>query len=591
MFHAIGVLVRARLLIARNSFWRGKAARKIGLLALLALLAFGAYGLYWLMSAAVRFFSSPRFLRALADAARQDPSLGLPAQITRADIQPYLDALPSQVLFLALVMLVLTSFTTVLTSLYLSGDTDMLLAAPVPMRAVFIVKFFGGLLLPYILLFGLLGPALLGYGQGLGYGAPFFATTVLVLALLPLLPAGLGALLVMLVVRVVPARRAREIVSVVGGLFGASWYILNQLAPNVAPRIANVRTLESLRRLDLPLLPSAWAGRALVAAGQGEWLTLLAYGGLFAVLSLAVFAGCLILAERLYYEGWSNMATQGGRIRRRPTTDDRRPTRASSRWSLVSGRWSFFLPSQSRAILYKDLRVFPRDLRNLQQLIFPLALAGIWTFQLLRSGATAGRGSSAEFFAFLDAVGSAGISFFVCLTISNALGGPSISREGRGFWLLRVAPISGLRLLIGKLALAYLPFPTIGTLFVVFVSVLRAGSPAELLRSLALVWLVGLGASSISLGLGAAYPKLNWENPARQTSFRAGCIAPILYLLYIVLAVAIIFGPPALAELLAPGWSLALAVLGWLLLLALTALVVWGSLTFGAARLERIEVG
>jgi ABC-2 type transport system permease protein len=586
MFHAIGVLVRARLLIARNSFWRGKAARKIGLLALLVVLAFGAYGVYWLMSAAVRFFSSPRFLRALADAARQDSSLGLPAQITRADIQPYLDALPSQVLFLALVMLVLTSFTTVLTSLYLSGDTDMLLAAPVPMRAVFIVKFFSGLLLPYILLFGLLGPALLGYGQGLGYGAPFFATTVLVLALLPLLPAGLGALLVMLVVRVVPARRAREIVSVIGGLFGASWYILNQLAPSVAPQIANVRTLESLRRLDLPLLPSAWAGRALVAAGQGEWLTLLAYGGLFAVLSLAVFAGCLILAERLYYEGWSNMATQGGRVR---TKNKEQRTKATSP-SVLSSLF-FVLPSQSRAILYKDLRVFPRDLRNLQQLIFPLALAGIWTFQLLRSGTTAGRGSGAEFFAFLDAIGSAGISFFVCLTISNALGGPSISREGRGFWLLRVAPISGLRLLIGKLALAYLPFPTIGTLFVVFISVLRAGSPAELLRSLALVWLVGLGASSISLGLGAAYPKLNWENPARQTSFRAGCIAPILYLLYIVLAVAIIFGPPALAELFAPGWSLALAVLGWLLLLALTALVVWGSLTFGASRLERVEVG
>jgi ABC-2 type transport system permease protein len=586
MFHAIGVLVRARLLIARNSFWRGKAARKIGLLALLVVLAFGAYGVYWLMSAAVRFFSSPRFLRALADAARQDPSLGLPTQITRADIQPYLDALPSQVLFLALVMLVLTSFTTVLTSLYLSGDTDMLLAAPVPMRAVFIVKFFSGLLLPYILLFGLLGPALLGYGQGLGYGAPFFATTVLVLALLPLLPAGLGALLVMLVVRVVPARRAREIVSVIGGLFGASWYILNQLAPSVAPQIANVRTLESLRRLDLPLLPSAWAGRALVAAGQGEWLTLLAYGGLFAVLSLAVFAGCLILAERLYYEGWSNMATQGGRVR---TKNKEQRTKATSP-SVLSSLF-FVLPAQSRAILYKDLRVFPRDLRNLQQLIFPLALAGIWTFQLLRSGTTAGRGSGAEFFAFLDAIGSAGISFFVCLTISNALGGPSISREGRGFWLLRVAPISGLRLLIGKLALAYLPFPTIGTLFVVFISVLRAGSPAELLRSLALVWLVGLGASSISLGLGAAYPKLNWENPARQTSFRAGCIAPILYLLYIVLAVAIIFGPPALAELFAPGWSLALAVLGWLLLLALTALVVWGSLTFGASRLERVEVG
>src|SRR5262249_40512538 len=146
-------------------------------------------------------------------------------------------------------------------------------------------------------------------------------------------------------------------------------------------------------------------------------------------------------------------------------------------------------------------------------------------------------------------------------------------------------------LLIGKLSLAYLPFPSIGTLFVVFLSILRQGSLTDLLRSLALVWLVGLGVSSILLGMGAAYPRLDWENPARQTSVRAGCLSPFLYLLYIAFALVVVFGPPMLAQLIAPDWSLALTVVGWLLLIGLTALVVWGSLAFGAARLERIELG
>src|SRR6266540_5531829 len=187
MIHAIGVLIRARLLIARNTFWRGKISRKIGVLALLALVAFGAYGLYWFMSATVGFLTSQPFFRTLELAANQDTSLGLPAHVTRADVQPYLEALPSQILFVALALLILTSFTTVLTSLYLSGDTDMLLVAPVPMRAVFVVKFFGGLIVPYVLIFFLLGPALLGYGQGMGFGAAFFVSAVVVLALLPLL--------------------------------------------------------------------------------------------------------------------------------------------------------------------------------------------------------------------------------------------------------------------------------------------------------------------------------------------------------------------------------------------------------------------
>src|SRR5947208_3344275 len=102
----------------------------------------------------------------------------------------------------------------------------MLNAIRVLVRARLLIArntFWRGLIVPYALLFFLLGPALIGYGQGMRFGAAFFVTAVLVLALLPLLPAGLGALLVMAVVRVIPARRAREIVSVIGGLFGASW--------------------------------------------------------------------------------------------------------------------------------------------------------------------------------------------------------------------------------------------------------------------------------------------------------------------------------------------------------------------------------
>ena len=228
MLNAIGVLVRTRFLIARNTFWRGKIGRKI--LVILARAGAGrsrAYGLYWLTQAIVRAADQPAISRDFWRAPRDAP--GLP-QASAVDVQPYLLALPSAVLFFALVLLVLTSFTTVLSSLYLSGDMDMLLAAPVPMRAVFVVKFFGGLLVPYLLLFFLLGPFLLGFGQGLGWGAAFFVTAVVVLLLLPLLPTGLGALLVMAVVRVIPARRAREIVGVIGGMVGVSWYIFSQFS-------------------------------------------------------------------------------------------------------------------------------------------------------------------------------------------------------------------------------------------------------------------------------------------------------------------------------------------------------------------------
>ena len=164
-----------------------------------------------------------------------------------------------------------------------------------------------------------------------------------------------------------------------------------------------------------------------------------------------------------------------------------------------------------------------------------------------------------------------------------------VSAEGRGFWLLKVAPISAWRLLLGKLTLAYLPYPTIGALFVLFLSILQHSTPAEFARALAIVLLGGLGATSIALGMGAAFPKLNWENPRQQNSIQAGCLSPLLYLAYLGLALGALLGLPLLA-LLAPDFATALTLLGWAIFLTLTGGVVWGALTFGAARLERLEI-
>ena len=585
MIHAIGVLIRTRFIIARNSFWRGKVANKIGLLLLAVGLCAAAYGLYWLSRSIVRGLTSPRFAELLARAALEGAALPPGFSV---DFRTYLLAVPSVVLFGALVILVLTSFTTVLSSLYLSGDIDMLLAAPVPMRAVFVVKFFGGLLVPYLLLFFLLGPFLVGFGQGLGFGAAYFVASIVTLLLLPLLPMGLGALLTMAVVRVIPARRAREIVGVLGGMVGIAWYIFSQFSRELAPQVSNTRMLDYLRRFDTPLAPSAWASRALIAAGEGRWGTLALYGGLFVALSALVFGACLLLAERLYYAGWSNMATQGGRVRRR-AANERRAGAASKRpWAL--GLWSWVLPAQSCAVLEKDLRVFPRDLRNLQQLIFPLVLAAIWSFRLISGGASAPDPETPAWFASLQAFTSAGISFYICLVLSGAMGGAGVSREGRGFWLLKTAPISSMRLLLGKLALAYLPYPTVGVLFTVALGVLQRSSPADVARSLALVLVAGLGVVSITVGIGAAFPKLNWENPRQQNSFRAGCLAPIAYLVYIVLGLGIVLFLPVLGQF-APEFATALVLLSWALFLALTGLVAWGALSIGAARLDLLEVG
>jgi ABC-2 type transport system permease protein len=340
-------------------------------------------------------------------------------------------------------------------------------------------------------------------------------------------------------------------------------------------------SLQALLASDFPLLPSAWAGRALVAAGTGDALSLIVFGGLFAAASLGVFFGCLLVAERLYYAGWSNMATQGGRVGRRQAAGGRRQEPQVSRSSLLVARLSAFLPAESRAILAKDLRLFGRDLRNLQQLIFPVALAGIWTFRLFTSPPNPE--VDAELPAFVRQLSdllSAGIAFFICLSISSALAGTGVSREGKAYWILKLAPVSPIRILLGKLALAYLPFPAIGTPFLALLAALRGASPALFLEQWLLLMIAGLGCAAFTMGLGAAFPKLDWENPQQQSTWQTGCLGTLFYPVYLFLVVGLVVG----------GGALGAGPLGWVLAVLLTGAICWGGTIMGTHGLDRIEV-
>jgi ABC-2 type transport system permease protein len=251
-------------------------------------------------------------------------------------------------------------------------------------------------------------------------------------------------------------------------------------------------------------------------------------------------------------------------------------------------------------VFLKDWRVFPRDMRNVQQLIFPLALAVVWIFRLLTlppqpDGVAANVQSAsmngALVINWLVDLSSIGITFFLCFTLSNAIAGPGISREGRTYWLLKLAPMSELRVLFGKLVLAYLPYPLIGTPVLVLLTVLSPTSPLTFVNHWVVLMLLGLGSTCLSLGLGAAFPRMDWDNPQQQASIVAGCLWLLLSPLYISLVLIAVFGIPALSMLPMVDQSLqaVLGMLGWLVALLLTAGVVWASLYVGEQSLQRLE--
>ncbi|NJM06827.1 hypothetical protein HC891_12540 [Candidatus Gracilibacteria bacterium] len=388
-----------------------------------------------------------------------------------------------------------------------------------------------------------------------------------------------------------PAQRAREIVGVLGGLIGVAFYLFTQLAGRLVPQFANAQNATTLLSLNSPLIPSAWAGRALVAAGEGDTPTLLLLGGAFVLLSLLTFVSCLLLAERLYYAGWANLANQGGRVRAGGRSQKSEVGSADERGALSGlARLVSFLPVPSRAILVKDLHLFRRDLRNLQQLIFPLALASIWVFQLFGSDRSIAAVDEPGWARTLSDLASTGIVFYVCVTLSGAMAGTGISREGRAMYLLKVAPVSERNLLLGKIALAYLPYPLVGTPLLLALALFAGMSIASFVGQWLLLMLVGIGATSISIGLGAWFPNLAWENPQQQTSWQAGCLSVVLLPVYLALVTGFAAGGRLLAEVVGGPFSLTLTLGGWLLAVLVATLATMGGLAFGTRGVERLEL-
>ena len=225
-----------------------------------------------------------------------------------------------------------------------------------------------------------------------------------------------------------------------------------------------------------------------------------------------------------------------------------------------------------------------RDLKNLSQLVTPLILGVIYAFMLLRSGGVppAGRGEAPDW--FMSALrnvfvyGNVGISLFVTWSLLSRLAGMGFAQEGKQYWLVKVAPVSGRTLLLAKYLVAFLPTVALGALFMIAISLVNRSSPAILLYGLAVVVLSIAGSAGLNLAFGVVGANMDWEDPRYMVRGGIGCLGALASLVYLLLSLAAFFGPPLLVTALGgpelAGQLIGLAV-GGLVSLACAILPLW----------------
>jgi ABC-2 type transport system permease protein len=372
---------------------------------------------------------------------------------------------------------------------------------------------------------------------------------------LALAAAGLSSLLVMLVVRVLPPRRAAEILGFLGATLGL---VCGQLG-NVFNTFGNDAELSGtqanslftfITQVNTPWLPLNWPGQGLVALGQGHWGT----GLLLVTLTLGLCAGAFLFAlataERWYYSGWAGMQVVA---RKKKPLRASQPTSAA-RTAAVS-RAVRLVPAPIRAILWKDYLVYRRDLRQLSQLISPLILGFIYTLMILRTGVNmpVGKGEAPAWFMesmnFLLAYSSVGMSLFVGWVSLSRLAGLAFSSEGKNYWILKSSPLRTVHLLVAKFLVAYLPAFVLGSIFLVAIAFAQKMALGSFLYSYLAMGFCLAGMNGILLGFGVTGAKFDWDDPRKMNAGSMGCLGQVVAAVFLPLTFGLFIGPLFLASM------------------------------------------
>lgn len=457
------------------------------------------------------------------------------------DAFSFIDSMHAEVMsllfntFFSALMVMMTFSTGILMygGLYRSGESSFLLTCPLRAETIHAHKF------TEALWFSSWGFILLGSPMLIAYGivrdAPwsFFVMIVPFIVTFVVIPASIGSILCMLVVAGLPRLRLHALsisfALVAIGIFWISWSTFSSTKSQLLTTAWFEETLSRLAMTEQVFLPSWWLASGLLdAALRGESPDLtnqstreaLKFLGLILAnaLLLSLIAGWV--ARWTYRKGYSNLQAEVPiRKRRQLFWLDELLTRGGSH-----------VGNPIRLLLVKDLQIFRRDVTQWSQFIIFFGLLGLY-FYNLRSF------NYSHVYASLIGHLNLAVVGLIFSTFTTRFVFPSISLEGRRFWILGLLPIDRDQIVLSKFFFSFAGglIPCLG---LILLSDSMLGLPwstifIHLMCSLALC----SGLSGIAVGMGASIPNFRESSPAKIAAGFGGTLSLVLSAMFIILLV------------------------------------------------------
>lgn len=398
----------------------------------------------------------------------------------------------------------------VISSFYFSRDLSLLVPMPIRPGEIMLSKLLGIMIGEYLTMLPVLLPALVVYGIMADVSWLYIPFALIIYLLLPVVPLVLSSLFSMVLMRVTNMRRHRDLLRVIGALFGIglglgfnylSQFMTKQKIGIGPPGQSMEQLLEAQRAAFQSigrLFPtSTWAAGALQEGAS-------AYGVPSFLLFAAVAAGALLLllwaADKLFFGGLLGGEEGGTSGRVLSKTELARETGRSRTplWALVQ----------------RESRLLNRTPAFLMAGLLPILLVPLFSLMPVLQEPTI-RQSLPELYKYADwpLIPIIALGVILMLQSMSNLAATAISREGRYFWISRCLPVAPRVQVQAKLVhvllftsinivmvlgvLAFLRILTLRTFLVVLIGGMLANTAA------------GFGGIIIDL----IRPNLRWSDP------------------------------------------------------------------------------
>jgi len=420
-------------------------------------------------------------------------------------------------LFLMFFIFLLVSGTTIsIHYLFISSDLPLLLSSPISENTIFTFKLVEAIFANSSFFFFVGMPTFIAYG--IVTHAPWFYYPLMIInALLFIaIPVSISFLGALLIVRIIPAYRAREFMAIILAVVSLGiWLILQVIRASAFDRSSpdfNPQSIQQLEKISnislLNLLPSTWAARALKGFSELDF-TLIIFNFLpLLILVVCLFYFCLKLSKNAFERGLIG-SEQSVTVKKR----------VKARQLKTGGLPIFrnFFSSATGSIFFRDFRLFTRDSRQFTNILMFAAMMIIFPI-VQSSDQFDGEFSLYRPYLFILLFGA-----MSAVQLSSRL----IPLEMKSFWITKLVPQSGLRIIWGKFLLSFAFSTILAWLAVIFISVYFGHSLR--LQILAILATLALSAIFSATGLlfGIYYAKFDWDHPKRMLSTTGGLLMSI----------------------------------------------------------------